>query len=73
MKIADIKRVLKPLGVLQGCNFYVDEPTSGFNYVYVTPGRGADAIAALRAAGADAMRVPACSAIYSDPIQVRRV
>jgi len=72
MKVTEIKAILKPLGILQGINLYPDEPTSGFHYVSVAKGGKTRAIEALKAAGADAMPVPACSNVYGDNLQVRR-
>jgi hypothetical protein len=72
VKVREIKRALKAAAIGCGVNLYADEPTSSFHYVAAEKGRGNDAIAALKAAGGDAVWVPACSHIYADNLQVRR-
>lgn len=72
MKVREIKRVLKAAGIDCVVNAYADEPSPGFHCVAAERGRGDDALAALKAAGGDAMWVPACSHIYADNLQVRR-
>ena len=72
MKASEINAILKPMGTLHGINLYQDEPSQLFHYVSVSKGEGKAAIAAINAAGGEAMFCPGCGSNYSDLIQIRR-
>ena len=73
MKVAEIEAALNPLDILLGVNLYPDEPSSGCHYVSIMKDTHDKAIAAIKAAGGEAMRVPGLAEYpWSSCIQVRR-